>query len=134
MFLHRILQGLLVTALLCAAFPALARPVIQVQGQLTGIEDSPTWLILLSNVDDGSIIPWMHDFGQGRSDWLVFPEGHDYRIVASELRFAHNTVFPNFCSLQDGILSDRSVQIFLRGKLSPAMDSFNCHVFSFASP
>lgn len=133
MSVHRLLQSLLVTVFLAIAFPALARPVIQIESQLTAIQDNPTWLILLSNVDDGSIIPWMHEFSSSKSYWLVFPEGRDYRIVASELRFAHNTVFSNFCNLQDGILSNQSMQVFLRGKLNPAGDALDCRVTSWNS-
>jgi len=120
------LSGLLIMGI------TTARPLIQIEGQLKEIKANPSWFILLRNVDTGSIVPWMLDLQGPFVHWSVFPEGHDYQIIASEMRFNDNTVLHNVCDIEDGIVSGRSLQITLKGQLTPTSDTFDCRKMSWS--
>ena len=123
---------LLLLCLLLLAAPSLpAKSIIQIESRLQKIQNYPSWLILLRNADDGSVIPWLYDFHTPY--WLIFPEGHDYQILASEMRFNGKEVLHNFCDLQDGVLSGKSMQIVLSGSLMPASETLRCHVIHYSS-
>ena len=124
-------RRLLFLCLLLPASSLLAKSVIQIESRLQTIKNYPSWLILLRNVDDGSVVPWQYDFRTPY--WLVFPEGHDYQVIASEMSFNGTQVLHNFCNLQDGILSNKSMQIVLYGNLVPASETLRCHVIRYAN-
>lgn len=128
---HRFSPYLCFCLLFLCITKSLAMPVVQIQGDLRTVSGNPRWLILLRNPDNGSTTPWMYDVKQAVNHWVILPGSHAYQIVASELLFNDRTIFHNFCGIEDGVITGKSMQITLSGQLSPTTDTIRCHVISY---
>ncbi len=104
---------------------------LQINTHFRSILGSPTWLLIVRDVDTGVVIPYMFDIRNYDNFWIAFTYGHSYRVTVSTLKFGPFAVIHNFCRLEDGILSRRSMIISLTGNLTPNRFSSRCNVIKY---
>lgn len=101
--------------------------VLQINTHFKTVYGTPTWLLIVRDVDTGLVTPYQFDIHKEKNYWIAFTYGHSYRITASSLSFGHFAKINNFCKLQNGILSGQSMMIRLTGVLAP-VPSYQCIV------
>jgi hypothetical protein len=91
----------------------------------------PTWLLVLRDVDSGQVLPYVFDIRENDNFWVAFSKEHNYRITASILKFPPYATINNFCGLESGILTGKSMYIILKGTISPDPRTSKCYVTKF---
>lgn len=117
-----------------SSFAAAQNPlgqVIQINTNFKSIAGKPSWLLIIRNEETGQIFPYIFDVKTRDNYWLAFTYGRSYRITASKLTFGPYAVIHNFCKLEDGILSGKSMIISVTGNLTPVSATSNCNVMRF---
>lgn len=118
--------------LLIMKLPAYANEVlkqtIQINTHFSYIVGMPAWLLIIRDVDTGRVSPFLFDIRNNDNFWLAFSSGRNYRVTASTLTFGHYAIINNFCRLEDGVLSGKSMAISLTGVLTPNSRDIHCHV------
>lgn len=128
--------GLLSLCLL-SILPAKAQPenpfgqTLQISTYLDAIVGKPTWLLMIRNVDTGVILPYLFDVRDYDNFWIALTYGRSYRIIVSNMQWGSHKIIHNFCNLENGILTNKSFVITLRGKLSPNRDTSDCQVIKY---
>ena len=113
---------------------AYANPIaqtLQINTHFRHVTGNPVWLIELRDVDSGVVTPYMFDIKNDDNFWLALNYGRNYVVTASTLKFGPFAVIHNFCHLQNGVLSGKSMIITLSGDLTPSPVTFNCHVLKY---
>lgn len=105
---------------------------LQIYTRFQSIIGKPSWLLIVRDVDTGQVSPYLFDLKHNDNFWVAFTYGHSYRVTASTLKFGAYAVINNFCRLENGILSGKSMMITLSGKLSPDPASSTCHVMKYS--
>jgi len=101
--------------------------LLQINTHFKTVYGTPTWLLIVRDVDTGLVTPYQFDIRKEENYWIAFTYGHSYRITASSLSFGHFAKIHNFCKLQNGILDRQSMVIRLTGVLAP-VPSYRCIV------
>ena len=105
--------------------------VIQINTNFRSIIGKPNWLLIIRNEETGQVFPYIFDITVQDNFWLAFTYGRTYRITASKLTFGPYAIIHNFCNLEDGMLSGKSMIITLTGDLTPATATSHCKVMRF---
>lgn len=104
---------------------------LQINTHFRSLTGKPTWLLIVRDVDSGQVSPYLFDIRKNDNFWLAFTFGRAYRVTASTLKFGPYAVIHNFCHLQNGILTGKSMAITLSGDLTPNPEDFNCSVLKY---
>lgn len=104
---------------------------LQIYTQFHAVFGKPSWVLILRDVESGQVLPYLFDIRNNENYWVAFSFGHSYQVVASTLTFGTFAVIHNFCQLEDGILLGKSMQIKLKGILSPNPGDTKCYVVKF---
>jgi hypothetical protein len=128
-------KGLILVGLFLINAAALADSplgqTIQIYTQFRHFEGKPTWTLIIRDVDTGLVSPYVFDFRNKENYWVAFTFGHNYRVTASNLRFGTFAEIPNFCGLENGILSGTSLFMTLSGVLTPDVKTSKCFVHKY---
>lgn len=100
----------------------------QIYTHFQSVIGRPTWLLIIRDVETGLVSPYIFDIRNNDNFWLALTYGHHYKVTNSSLKFGKFAVIHNFCHLENGILSYKSMFITLRGVISPDPESSNCYV------
>lgn len=95
------------------------------------IVGNPTWMIELRDIESGLVLPYIFDIHENKNYWLAFSKQHTYRVVASILKFGPYVTVNNFCGLQSGILTGKSMYIRVSGNITPDLRFTKCQVIKF---
>lgn len=116
---------------------------VQIYTHFKRIVGSPTWLIILRDIDHNQNIPYVFPVNQGDNFWVALSYGRNYTIVASRMkmekyhansnRYSNNEI-KNFCGLESNgrILHGESVYVTVEGDLTRNPDSYRCHISKYA--
>lgn len=134
----------LATIILFANFPSYGQEyavvevnqtqTLQIYTHFQCIIGKPTWLLIVRDVDTGLVSPYMFDIRNNDNFWLAFTYGHNYKIITSSLKFGRLAVINNFCNLENGIISGKSMYLTLTGVLTPDVNSSSCYVKRYRDP
>lgn len=92
---------------------------------------NPSWVLILRDPDTNQVLPYEYDIKHKDNFFMALNFGHRYQITSSTLSFGDFAVIHNFCGLEDGVISGRSLFIKLSGVLSPEPNATKCHVKSY---
>lgn len=106
--------------------------VLEISTHFSSIIGKPSWLLEIREVETGRVLPYIYDVKNEDNYWIAFTTGRSYRVVASTMTFGPYAKIKNFCNLEDGVLSGKSMQIILTGQLTPDTHNFRCRVIKFA--
>jgi len=104
---------------------------IQIYTHLKSILGKPEWLIELRDMNSGRVLPYVYEIRNNDNFWIAFSTEHSYRVVASTLKFGIYASIPNFCHIEDGVLSGKSMFITLYGHITPDPRTSKCFVRVF---
>lgn len=104
---------------------------LEINTHFRSIIGKPTWLLIIRDQDNGSVLPYLFDIRNNDNFWIAFTMGHTYRITVSQLKFGPFAIINNFCHLQSCDIEGKSMRIILRGKLSPYRGSSVCDVMQY---
>jgi len=104
---------------------------LQIYTHFHSILGKPSWLLVVRDVETGQVSPYLFDLRHNNNFWVAFTYGHSYRVTASTLKFGAYAEINNFCRLENGILSGKSLYITLSGKLTPDPKSSKCYVTKY---
>lgn len=128
-----LMTGLLFTSINITAQNSLDQTqTLQIYTQFRYIVGAPTWLLIIRDVDTGLISPYVFDIRNNDNFWVAFTYGHNYKVTASTLTFGRFAVIKNFCNLENGILSGKSMYMTLTGILTPDPKSLRCRVIKYS--
>lgn len=105
---------------------------LQIYTHFHSIVGKPSWLLIIRDVNTGQVSPYLFDLRHNNNFWVAFTYGHTYRITASTLKFGPYAEINNFCHLEDGILSGKSLYMTLSGNLTPDRQNSRCYVMKYA--
>jgi hypothetical protein len=91
----------------------------------------PTWLLIVRDMETGKLLPYIFDINKNDNFWIAFTAGRSYRITASSVTFGPFAKINNFCNLENGIISGKSMIITLTGELSPDPNRLRCNVMKY---
>jgi hypothetical protein len=101
----------------------------QINTHLDSYVGKPSWLLIITDVQTGQVMPYLFDITSNDNFWVQFTFAHTYRVSASELHFGPpDDIIRNFCHLQGGILDHESLVINLSGRLTPKRNTAQCTV------
>lgn len=103
-----------------------------IQTHFSDVVGKPEWLLVVRDVQSGVVLPYLYEIKNNDNFWIAFTAGRTYRVTASTLKFGPYAKIHNFCGLENGILTGKSMSISLTGELSPNPNSFKCHVSQFS--
>lgn len=98
------------------------------------IVGNPTWLLELRDMESGEVLPYIFDIKEKNNFWVAFSKERSYRINASVLKFGPYRTINNFCYLENGILTGKSMYISITGKITPDLRNTKCRVIKFNQP
>ncbi|HLB57200.1 MAG TPA: hypothetical protein VJL60_00110 [Gammaproteobacteria bacterium] len=104
---------------------------LQVYTHFREIIGKPSWLLIIRDVNTEQVFPYLFDIRNNDNFWVAFTEGHSYRVTVSNLKFGTDSVINNFCGLENGILSGKSMYITLSGTLSSDRATSKCFVQTY---
>jgi hypothetical protein len=136
MVIHKIRTALLLVTLLIG-LPVYAEnsleqtQTLQIYTNFKSILGKPSWLLIIRDVDTGLVSPYLFDIQKNDNFWVAFSYGHNYRITASTLQFEGCGEIKNFCNLENGIISGKSMYMTLSGVLSPDPLTLRCNVMKY---
>lgn len=104
---------------------------IQINTQFRSIVGKPTWLLIIRDMESGQILPFIFDIRSQNNFWVAFTLERSYRITVSSMKFGPYAIIHNFCGLQNGILSGKSMLIRLKGNLTPDPNSSQCYILKY---
>jgi hypothetical protein len=111
--------------------------VIQINTQFHSFVGKPTWLLIIRDLDNNNVLPYLYDIKSGNNYWIALTHGHYYLITASEMRFnPYRAKTKNFCNLESNgkILRGESLYINISGNLTSHDDTYTCNVTRFVDP
>lgn len=131
------IQVILSFVMLCVGIPAYAEnsleqtQTLQIYTNFKTILGKPSWLLIIRDVDTGLVSPYLFDIQKNDNFWVAFSYGHNYKITASTLQFEGCGEIQNFCNLENGIISGKSMYMTLSGILSPDPLRMKCNVMKY---
>ena len=121
----------------------LAQPIddfgqtIKIRTNLRSWAGSPTWLLIIRDVDHNQVIPYMFDISKGANFWVAFSYSNNYLVTVSELTFhPYERKIRNFCNLESmgAIQRGTSMDVHIQGNLTQNTDTFTCNVLKYTEP
>jgi len=135
MAIRKLCSRLLVSYLLSYAILANAyNPLgqtIQIHTALSSIVGRPSWLIIIRDINNGQVLPYLFDITDRDNVRVFFTFGQAYQITASHLQFNDHTLLSNFCGLNGSLFINHSLFITIKGKLTPNPNTFHCNILSY---
>lgn len=116
----------------CSIFASRYGQIIQINTNFSSVAGKASWLLIVRNEETGEVFPHIFDIKSKDNFWLVFTYGRAYRITASKLTMGPFAVTRNFCHLENGIITGKSIMVTLTGDLTPIPTSYTCKVMQFA--
>ncbi len=121
---------------LCLLFMAISHAqaiypigqVLQINTHFRTIVGKPTWLLILRDEQTGQVLAYQFDIKKNDNFWIAFSTTSTYRVTVSNLKFGPYAVINNFCRLENGIITGKSMFISLTGTLTPDPKNSRCHV------
>lgn len=104
---------------------------IQINTRFHAVIGNPVWLLILRNADTGVVLPYLYDVRNPDNFWIALSDGRNYTVTASTLKFGPFAVIHNFCHLEKGVLSGKSMIITLTGDLTPSPRTSKCRVLKY---
>lgn len=104
---------------------------ISIDTHFNCISGSPSWLLILKDIDTGQVIPYQYDIHEENNAWVAFSYGRAYQITVSTLTFGPFAILHNFCGLENLVFRDTSLNIHLTGALTPDRFGFQCERLPF---
>lgn len=104
---------------------------LQIYTNFKNILGKPSWLLIIRDVDTGLVSPYLFEIKNHDNFWVAFTFGHNYKITASTLQFEGCAVTKNFCGLENGIISGKSLYMTLSGQLTPDPRTLKCNVMKY---
>lgn len=104
---------------------------LQVQTHFRSVLGNPTWLLIVREMETGRILPYQFDIEENNNFWVAFTAGHSYQVTVSEVTFGPYAKIKNFCRLQNGVISGKSMWIVLSGRLTPNRYQSHCTVTKY---
>lgn len=104
---------------------------IQISTHFKTITGNPSWLLEIREMQTQEVTPYLFDITDSENFWLAFTKTNSYRITASTLKFGPFAKIKNFCGLENGIITDKSMSVILSGDLSPDPTRIKCKVFKY---
>ena len=124
--------GLLWICLFCLsplyAQDILAGDTIQIYTEFQSLIGKPSWLLILRDMNTGQILPYVYDIRNNDNFWIALPMSHNYRVNVSTMTFGPYAVIHNFCHLEDGVINWHSLNITLKGNLTPDRHTTHCYI------
>lgn len=114
---------------------------IQIKTRFHSFVGKPSWLLVIRDVDNGIVYPYLYDITRGEDFFLAYTYSRNYLITVSRLQFSPYRTDPyrskkieNFCNLQSNgrIVRGQSIIINISGNLTPNTNTFTCHVLKYA--
>jgi hypothetical protein len=136
---------LLLSPILAVADDGDFGQIIKIHTDLCSLYGSPSWLLIIRDLDHGVNLPYVYDFTQGQNFWLALAHSKNYLITVSQMHFYTYNVrensyrqytIKNFCGLQSfgRIIRGDSISIYMTGDLKPYPDTLVCNVSQYADP
>lgn len=118
---------------------------IQINTGLDAFVGKPSWLLIIRDVDNDRVFPYLYDFRRANNFWLAFTHSRNYLIEASIMQFRtynrrtnrfRKYKITNFCNLEScgRINRGQSMTVSINGFLSPNPDNYNCQVMRYLGP
>ncbi len=107
---------------------------LSITTNLTAIVGDPVWLLELRDMESGQVLPYLFDVKNKDNFWVAYSKEHRYQVKASVLKFGPYATVNNFCYLENGVMTGKSMTIHITGKLSPGLRRARCHVTKFNQP
>ena len=104
---------------------------VQINTHFKKVYGNPSWLLIIRDMDNGRVFPYMFDIKNTENFWVAFSHSRSYRITTSTLDFGPFAVIHNFCHLENGVYEGQSLFVTLSGTLSPVPGSFNCRIMKY---
>lgn len=107
---------------------------LQITTRFSSFIDKPTkpiWLLIIREMETGILLPYLFDINKNDNFWIAFTAGRSYRVTASSVTFGPFAKINNFCNLENGVISGKSMIITLTGELSPDPNRLRCHVIKY---
>jgi hypothetical protein len=106
---------------------------LQINTHFRNILGKPTWLLILRDIDNNQVLPYIYDIEEKNNFWIAFTYGHTYQVTASTIRFLSGAEFANFCNLEHNIFHDQSMFVTVSGDLTWNRQKSVCRVRKFKS-
>lgn len=118
---------------------------LQIYTRLHSFQGTPTWTLIVRDVDNNQTIPYMFEIRKGTNFWLNFTFGKNYLITLSKVQISSyksccnqfkKYVINNFCNLESHgrIIRGESLSITVSGDLSPNPNTYSCQITRFPIP
>ncbi|MFN3234381.1 MAG: hypothetical protein ACE365_03060 [Gammaproteobacteria bacterium] len=104
----------------------LSSQAVQVTFRLNAIAGNPNLWLLIKNLDDGSVTPYMIPITSPQMYKLFKTNGSQYQIMALKIQYEGGSVSP--CQLTKNIIDNKATRIFLYGSLGPKLPPPECTV------
>lgn len=104
---------------------------LQINTRFRSIIGKPVWLLIIRDVDTGIILPYLFDIKNNQDFWVAFTFARNYQITVSELKFGPFAIIHNFCHLEGGVMSGKSMILTLTGDLTPSPQTSTCHNLTY---
>ena len=108
-----------------------AEQTLQIRTHFQQQIGNPTWLVIIRDMQNGRLFPYLFDIRQKDNFWVAFSNSRVYRVTVSQLKFDSFAVTNNFCDLENTVMDGKSIFITLTGILSPDSSKINCHVLRY---
>lgn len=116
----------------CAFSQDQIAQTLNISTHFTSIVDKPSWLLELRDMESGLVLPYLFDIRNNDNFFFAFSKEHSYRVVASVLKFGPYATIKNFCKLESGVITGKSMLISITGVLSPDPRKTFCRVNKFS--
>ncbi len=100
-------------------------PASLYSSQLTAVKGKPTILLIVKNLDNNTIQPYMFHISCARPFAMFNFHAHQYKILEARLQTNFGTI-KRFCRIARGIVTDKNLQIRLRGTLDKSIYHMVC--------
>lgn len=105
----------------------------QLTADLNSYVGKPQWVLILRDVNTGRVMPYIFPINKLNNVWVGFTLTRAYRVTVSRLQFGPpETTITNFCHLEDGIITGKSLIVRVSGDLTPNRHTATCHVTRYA--
>ncbi len=129
--------GILLLSAFLIVLPARAEnpfgQFISINTYFSCVSGSPSWLLILRDIDTGQVLPYLYDIHNENNAWLALTYGSAYQITVSTLTFGPFAILHNFCGLENLVLRNTSLSIRLTGALTPNRAGFQCVRLPFSN-
>jgi hypothetical protein len=106
---------------------------LQISTYLNSLIGNPSWTLIIRDAESQRVLPYLFEFTDKNHFWVAFTTSRSYIVTASTIKWGPYAVINNFCNLENGILTEQSMIITLKGELSPNPDSFKCVVQKYSN-